>query len=59
MIHSVAGFLCVFVITEKPGVCPRRFYGVGFCAELCVNDIDCPNDEKCCALYVDVNVHLH
>ncbi len=39
--------LCV-CITEKPGVCPRRFYGVGFCAELCVNDIDCPNDEKCC-----------
>ncbi len=26
--------LCV-CITEKPGVCPRRFYGVGFCAELC------------------------
>ncbi len=47
VINSVIWFLCV-CITEKPGVCPRRFYGVGLCAELCVNDIDCPNDEKCC-----------
>uniref|UniRef100_A0A673INH4 WAP domain-containing protein n=1 Tax=Sinocyclocheilus rhinocerous TaxID=307959 RepID=A0A673INH4_9TELE len=35
--------------TEKPGVCPRRFLGVGLCKKLCVNDIDCPNDEKCCS----------
>ncbi len=39
--------LCV-CITEKPGVCPRRFVGVRLCKELCVNDIDCPDDEKCC-----------
>uniref|UniRef100_A0A8C2EHS7 WAP domain-containing protein n=1 Tax=Cyprinus carpio TaxID=7962 RepID=A0A8C2EHS7_CYPCA len=37
-------------ITEKPEVlCPRRFLGVGLCKELCVNDVDCPNDEKCCS----------
>uniref|UniRef100_A0A8L0DNN7 WAP domain-containing protein n=1 Tax=Oncorhynchus mykiss TaxID=8022 RepID=A0A8L0DNN7_ONCMY len=34
--------------TAKPGVCPRRPWGVGTCAELCSNDSDCPNDEKCC-----------
>uniref|UniRef100_A0AAZ3QTT8 WAP domain-containing protein n=1 Tax=Oncorhynchus tshawytscha TaxID=74940 RepID=A0AAZ3QTT8_ONCTS len=32
----------------KPGVCPRRPWGVGTCAEFCSNDSDCPNDEKCC-----------
>uniref|UniRef100_A0A8C7M6I9 WAP domain-containing protein n=1 Tax=Oncorhynchus mykiss TaxID=8022 RepID=A0A8C7M6I9_ONCMY len=32
----------------KPGVCPRRRWGVGMCAELCSNDSDCPNNEKCC-----------
>uniref|UniRef100_A0A4W5KYC3 WAP domain-containing protein n=1 Tax=Hucho hucho TaxID=62062 RepID=A0A4W5KYC3_9TELE len=32
----------------KPGVCPHRRWGVGTCAELCSNDSDCPNDEKCC-----------
>ncbi len=47
VIHSVIWFLCV-CITEKPGVCPRGFDGVRLCKELCVNDIDCPNDEKCC-----------
>uniref|UniRef100_A0A672M2X2 WAP domain-containing protein n=1 Tax=Sinocyclocheilus grahami TaxID=75366 RepID=A0A672M2X2_SINGR len=39
-------FVC---ITEKPGVCPRRFIGVGLCKTLCVSDIDCPKDEKCCS----------
>uniref|UniRef100_A0A8C7M6H4 WAP domain-containing protein n=1 Tax=Oncorhynchus mykiss TaxID=8022 RepID=A0A8C7M6H4_ONCMY len=34
--------------TAKPGVCPRRRWGTGICAELCSNDSDCPNDEKCC-----------
>uniref|UniRef100_A0AAZ3SRU5 WAP domain-containing protein n=1 Tax=Oncorhynchus tshawytscha TaxID=74940 RepID=A0AAZ3SRU5_ONCTS len=34
--------------TAKPGVCPRRPWGVGTCAEFCFNDSDCPNDEKCC-----------
>ncbi len=23
--------------------------GIGFCAELCSHDGDCPNDEKCCS----------
>uniref|UniRef100_A0A672M2R5 WAP domain-containing protein n=1 Tax=Sinocyclocheilus grahami TaxID=75366 RepID=A0A672M2R5_SINGR len=39
---------CVCV-TEKPGVCPRRVPGTGLCEELCDNDIDCPNNEKCCS----------
>uniref|UniRef100_A0A8C7HKR0 WAP domain-containing protein n=1 Tax=Oncorhynchus kisutch TaxID=8019 RepID=A0A8C7HKR0_ONCKI len=34
--------------TAKPGVCPVRRWGMGICAELCSNDSDCPNDEKCC-----------
>uniref|UniRef100_A0A8C7HUD6 WAP domain-containing protein n=1 Tax=Oncorhynchus kisutch TaxID=8019 RepID=A0A8C7HUD6_ONCKI len=40
--------LCVPPDFTKPGVCPRRRWGVGTCAELCSNDSDCPNDEKCC-----------
>ncbi len=44
---DLVSLLCV-CITEKPGVCPRGFDGVRLCKELCVNDIDCPNDEKCC-----------
>ncbi len=44
---DLVSLLCVCT-TEKPGVCPRRFFGVGFCAELCAYDIECPNDEKCC-----------
>ncbi|KAM9429334.1 uncharacterized protein ACWYII_017492 [Salvelinus alpinus] len=44
--HSYA--LCVPPDFTKPGVCPRRRWGVGTCAELCSNDSDCPNDEKCC-----------
>nr|ACQ58871.1 Antileukoproteinase precursor [Anoplopoma fimbria] len=35
-------------LTAKPGVCPRRHWGSGLCAEFCSNDSDCPNDEKCC-----------
>uniref|UniRef100_A0A4W5NR72 WAP domain-containing protein n=1 Tax=Hucho hucho TaxID=62062 RepID=A0A4W5NR72_9TELE len=34
--------------TAKPGMCPRRRWGSGMCAEFCSNDSDCPNDEKCC-----------
>ncbi|KAK9515490.1 hypothetical protein VZT92_026134 [Zoarces viviparus] len=34
--------------TAKPGVCPRRNWGSGLCAEYCSNDNNCPNDEKCC-----------
>uniref|UniRef100_A0A673IW36 Perlwapin-like n=1 Tax=Sinocyclocheilus rhinocerous TaxID=307959 RepID=A0A673IW36_9TELE len=41
-------FLLRVCITGKPGMCPRRFFGEGLCEELCVNDIDCPNNEKCC-----------
>uniref|UniRef100_A0A4W5NUD3 WAP domain-containing protein n=1 Tax=Hucho hucho TaxID=62062 RepID=A0A4W5NUD3_9TELE len=44
-------FLLSFVdlkIVSAPGVCPRRRWGVGICLELCSNDSDCPNDEKCC-----------
>uniref|UniRef100_A0A8C7MJN5 WAP domain-containing protein n=1 Tax=Oncorhynchus kisutch TaxID=8019 RepID=A0A8C7MJN5_ONCKI len=33
---------------HTPGVCPVRRWGMGICAELCSNDSDCPNDEKCC-----------
>ncbi|CAB1329603.1 unnamed protein product, partial [Coregonus sp. 'balchen'] len=32
----------------KPGVCPRRRWGIGICVELCSTDSDCPNDENCC-----------
>ncbi|XP_008273955.1 WAP four-disulfide core domain protein 3 [Stegastes partitus] len=35
-------------LTAKPGVCPRRLWGVGLCAEFCSSDRDCPDDEKCC-----------
>uniref|UniRef100_A0A671N0X3 WAP domain-containing protein n=1 Tax=Sinocyclocheilus anshuiensis TaxID=1608454 RepID=A0A671N0X3_9TELE len=42
------GHQCMAVSKVKPGVCPRRFLGVGLCKGLCVNDIDCPKDEKCC-----------
>ncbi|KAI3357306.1 hypothetical protein L3Q82_015763 [Scortum barcoo] len=34
--------------SAKPGVCPRRRWGSGMCAEYCSNDSDCPNNEKCC-----------
>lgn len=34
--------------SAKPGVCPRRKWGAGMCAEFCSNDSDCPNAEKCC-----------
>uniref|UniRef100_G3NV00 WAP four-disulfide core domain 2 n=1 Tax=Gasterosteus aculeatus aculeatus TaxID=481459 RepID=G3NV00_GASAC len=35
-------------VAAKPGVCPRRHWGSGPCAEFCSNDSDCPSDEKCC-----------
>ncbi|XP_068454287.1 WAP four-disulfide core domain protein 3 [Clinocottus analis] len=35
-------------LTAKPGVCPRRLWGLGMCAEFCTKDSDCPKDEKCC-----------
>uniref|UniRef100_A0A673J4X5 WAP four-disulfide core domain 2 n=1 Tax=Sinocyclocheilus rhinocerous TaxID=307959 RepID=A0A673J4X5_9TELE len=41
--------LSCICITAKPGVCPRRKFGAGMCAEFCVNDSDCPNNEKCCS----------
>jgi len=41
--------LSCICITAKPGVCPRRKFGAGVCAEYCVNDSDCPNNEKCCS----------
>ncbi|XP_056589553.1 WAP four-disulfide core domain protein 3 [Triplophysa dalaica] len=38
--------------TVKPGVCPRARFEEevkpGVCAELCVNDGDCPGNKKCC-----------
>ncbi|KAG7227052.1 hypothetical protein INR49_022399 [Caranx melampygus] len=34
--------------SAKPGVCPRRRWGSGLCAEFCSNDSDCPGNEKCC-----------
>ncbi|XP_042607423.1 perlwapin-like [Cyprinus carpio] len=39
------GAVCVPPAFTKPGVCPRRKFGAGMCAEFCVNDSDCPNDE--------------
>uniref|UniRef100_A0A671L4E3 WAP domain-containing protein n=1 Tax=Sinocyclocheilus anshuiensis TaxID=1608454 RepID=A0A671L4E3_9TELE len=36
-------------ITEKPGVCPSKNLGLGACVEMCSQDGDCPNDEKCCS----------
>ncbi|XP_071021172.1 WAP four-disulfide core domain protein 2-like [Oncorhynchus clarkii lewisi] len=42
------GAVCVPPAFTKPGVCPRRRWGSGMCAEFCSNDSDCPNDEKCC-----------
>ncbi|KAJ4934219.1 hypothetical protein JOQ06_007021, partial [Pogonophryne albipinna] len=42
------GAVCVPPAFTKPGVCPRRNWGSGMCAEYCSNDNDCPNDEKCC-----------
>ncbi|XP_054624757.1 WAP four-disulfide core domain protein 3 isoform X2 [Dunckerocampus dactyliophorus] len=35
-------------LTAKPGVCPRRNWGSGLCAEFCSDDSDCPNKDKCC-----------
>ncbi len=45
---GVVSLSCV-CITAKPGVCPRRRFGAGMCAEFCVNDSDCPNNDKCCS----------
>ncbi|XP_040048987.2 WAP four-disulfide core domain protein 3 [Gasterosteus aculeatus] len=42
------GAVCVPPAFTKPGVCPRRHWGSGPCAEFCSNDSDCPSDEKCC-----------
>lgn len=36
------------VPSAKPGVCPRRRWSSGLCAELCSDDSDCPSEEKCC-----------
>uniref|UniRef100_A0A673JI39 WAP four-disulfide core domain 2 n=1 Tax=Sinocyclocheilus rhinocerous TaxID=307959 RepID=A0A673JI39_9TELE len=48
LICAMVSLSCV-CITAKPGVCPRRKFGAGMCAEFCVNDSDCPNNEKCCS----------
>ncbi|KAM3871954.1 WAP four-disulfide core domain protein 3 [Diretmus argenteus] len=42
------GAVCVPPAFTKPGVCPRRHWGVGLCAEFCTDDSDCPGNEKCC-----------
>ncbi len=42
-------FLSRVCIAEKPGVCPRKKPGFGVCVESCLNDSDCPNEEKCCS----------
>uniref|UniRef100_A0A3Q0SRW7 WAP domain-containing protein n=1 Tax=Amphilophus citrinellus TaxID=61819 RepID=A0A3Q0SRW7_AMPCI len=36
-------------LSAKPGVCPDRSAVIGLCVELCFNDNDCPNNEKCCS----------
>ncbi|XP_039515920.1 waprin-Thr1-like isoform X1 [Pimephales promelas] len=36
------------VVAAKPGQCPIRSSAVGLCDDVCSNDSDCPNDEKCC-----------
>ncbi|XP_067279333.1 uncharacterized protein [Pseudorasbora parva] len=36
-------------VVAKPGECPSTKSGAGTCAELCVSDHDCPNNEKCCS----------
>ncbi|KAA0706851.1 hypothetical protein E1301_Tti002171 [Triplophysa tibetana] len=38
----------------KPGVCPRRRFRVGVCAELCANDRDCPRN----AAVTDVGINV-
>uniref|UniRef100_A0A3Q2YS24 WAP four-disulfide core domain 2 n=2 Tax=Hippocampus comes TaxID=109280 RepID=A0A3Q2YS24_HIPCM len=43
------GAACVPPSLNKPGVCPRRKWGYGQCAEFCYDDSDCPNEEKCCS----------
>uniref|UniRef100_A0A672M2Q5 WAP domain-containing protein n=1 Tax=Sinocyclocheilus grahami TaxID=75366 RepID=A0A672M2Q5_SINGR len=42
-------FLSCVCITEKPGVCPNSKFGIGVCADMCSQDGECPNDEKCCS----------
>ncbi|XP_076019486.1 WAP four-disulfide core domain protein 3 [Genypterus blacodes] len=44
-----SGGVCVPPVFTKPGVCPRRLWGNGMCAEFCSDDSDCPNEEKCCS----------
>uniref|UniRef100_A0A8C1S4M9 WAP domain-containing protein n=1 Tax=Cyprinus carpio TaxID=7962 RepID=A0A8C1S4M9_CYPCA len=58
----IAVLLCLFVylsttdakeyVTEKPGVCPKIYPEDDMledCAELCSQDGQCPDDEKCCS----------
>ncbi|XP_077456721.1 WAP four-disulfide core domain protein 3 [Stigmatopora argus] len=42
------GAVCVPPSFTKPGLCPRRNWGSGRCAEFCSDDSDCPSEEKCC-----------
>nr|QKG82159.1 triple WAP protein [Misgurnus anguillicaudatus] len=43
------GAVCVPPAYTKSGVCPRRRFGAGMCAEFCANDSNCPGNEKCCS----------
>uniref|UniRef100_A0A8C1P6W1 WAP domain-containing protein n=1 Tax=Cyprinus carpio TaxID=7962 RepID=A0A8C1P6W1_CYPCA len=45
--NDLLSLSCV-CITEKPGVCPK-IQILGVCEELCSQDGDCLNDEKCCS----------
>ena len=43
-------FLLLLHTADKPGTCPAPKDGsFGVCAELCSNDHDCPNSQKCCS----------
>ncbi|KAJ0036906.1 hypothetical protein NQD34_005583, partial [Periophthalmus magnuspinnatus] len=33
----------------KAGMCPRRTWGMGVCAEYCTSDSECEGDMKCCS----------
>uniref|UniRef100_A0A3B4A425 WAP domain-containing protein n=1 Tax=Periophthalmus magnuspinnatus TaxID=409849 RepID=A0A3B4A425_9GOBI len=39
--------LCVCAV--KAGMCPRRTWGMGVCAEYCTSDSECEGDMKCCS----------
>uniref|UniRef100_A0A3Q0SRR9 WAP domain-containing protein n=1 Tax=Amphilophus citrinellus TaxID=61819 RepID=A0A3Q0SRR9_AMPCI len=54
LIVSFCALVCLsimiyFFLSEKPGVCPFRPWNFIRCDELCSNDSDCPNNQKCCS----------